>query len=42
MAGRQTGFYTMFSTKVMFLTLRVILAMMQAICLNLAWTLVEH
>ena len=31
MAGRQTGFYTMFSMKVMSLTLRVILAMMQAI-----------
>ena len=41
MAERQTGFYTMFSMKVMSLTLRVILAMMQA-CLNLAWTLVEH
>lgn len=42
MAGRQTGFYTMFSMIVMSLTLRVILAMMQAICLNLAWTLVEQ
>lgn len=42
MAGRQTGFYTMFSMIVMSLTLMVIVAMMQAICLNLAWTLVEH
>lgn len=40
MAGRQTGFYTMFSMTVMSLTLRANVAMMQ--CLNLAWTLVEQ
>ena len=34
MAGRQTGFYTMFSMIVMSLTLRVIVAMMQAIFIN--------
>ena len=42
MAGKQTGFYTMFSMIVMSLTLSVIVAIMQAICLNLAWTLVEQ
>ena len=42
MAGSWTRIYTIFLMIVTSLTLSVIVVMMQAICLNLAWTLVEN